>query len=102
MTAQNNTLSAGQTLLIELVTEELPPKALKTLGESFSQSMLKSLQAAGVCEAQATATAFASPRRLAVRIADVLAKANDQPLRVKLLPVAIGLDTKGEPTAPLT
>lgn len=101
MTAQNNTLSVGQTLLVELVTEELPPKALKALGESFSQSILKSLQAAGLCEAQAAATAFASPRRLAVRIAGVLAKANDQPLRVKLLPVAIGLDTKGEPTAPL-
>lgn len=102
MTAQAIESGTRQTLLVELVTEELPPKALKTLGESFSQSILKSLQAAGVCEAQATATAFASPRRLAVRIADVLAKAKDQPLRVKLLPVAIGLDTKGEPTAPLT
>ncbi|MGA0825179.1 MAG: glycine--tRNA ligase subunit beta, partial [Burkholderiaceae bacterium] len=79
MTAQAIESGARQTLLVELVTEELPPKALKTLGESFSQSILKSLQAAGVCEAQATATAFASPRRQAVRIADVLAKAKDQP-----------------------
>ena len=90
-----------QTLLVELVTEELPPKALKSLGQSFAQSVFKSLQAAGVCSAQSQPTEFASPRRLAVRISNVLSQAADENLRVKLLPVAIGLDAKAEPTAPL-
>ena len=90
-----------QTLLVELVTEELPPKALKSLGQSFAQSIFKGLQAAGVCDGQSQYAEFASPRRLAVRISNVLSQAADESLRIKLLPVAIGLDAKGEPTAPL-
>ncbi len=101
MTSQTLEPSTQETLLVELVTEELPPKALKSLGQSFAQSVFKSLQAAGLCNGVSQAEEFASPRRLAVRLSNVMAQAADQTLRVKLLPVAIGLNEKGEATAPL-
>ena len=52
-------------LLVELFVEELPPKALKKLGESFSSVLAASLKAQGLAGAQAAVTAYASPRRLA-------------------------------------
>ena len=49
-------------LLVELFVEELPPKALKTLGEAFAGGLLAGLQAQGLAGAPAVATPFASPR----------------------------------------
>lgn len=91
------------TLLIELFTEELPPKALKTLGESFAQSMAQSLLKAGlISTADAAAVqAYASPRRLAVSLSNVAARAQDQQKKEKLIPVSIGLDAQGQPLPPL-
>lgn len=56
------------TLLIELRTEELPPKALEKLGASFAQSLQEELLKAQLIDAEAACHAFASPRRLAVMI----------------------------------
>ncbi|MGA1083535.1 MAG: glycine--tRNA ligase subunit beta, partial [Burkholderiaceae bacterium] len=91
------------TLLIELFTEELPPKALKTLGESFAQSVAQSLSKAGLITAAdaAAAQAYASPRRLAVSLPNVAARGQDQQKKEKLLPVSIGLDANGQPLPPL-
>ncbi len=50
-------------LLVELVCEELPPKALKKLGEAFSSSLVASLHAQGLVGANPQAKSFASPRR---------------------------------------
>ena len=67
-------------LLVELVCEELPPKALKKLGESFAATLVASLHGAGLVGADAVATSFASPRRLGVHVQGVAAKAADRAL----------------------
>lgn len=88
-------------LLIELLTEELPPKSLKRLGESFAQQILKKLVADGLVKENADYRSFASPRRMAIYIADVLEKANDHHVKEKLLPISIALTPEGKPSAPL-
>ena len=88
-------------LLIELFTEELPPKALKTLGRVFADTIMRSLQSAGLAGADATVTPFASPRRLAVHIDAVAHQAPDRRQREKLVPVAIGLNHEGQAQPPL-
>ena len=88
-------------LLVELFVEELPPKALRKLGESFASVLADSLKAQGLAPEHAEVTPFASPRRLAVRVSDVLAKAADQPVQHKLMPVAVGLDAAGQATPAL-
>lgn len=90
-----------QNLLVELFVEELPPKALKKLGESFADSLLAALQKEGLAAAAAQVTAFATPRRLAAHITSVLAVAADKPVVQKLMPVAVGLDASGNATPAL-
>jgi glycyl-tRNA synthetase beta chain len=88
-------------LLIELHTEELPPKSLKTLSEAFAAGIEAGLRARQFLSEDSAATAFATPRRLAVRITHVKSRSADQPFRQKLLPAAIGLDALGNATAAL-
>lgn len=90
------------TLLIELLTEELPPKALARLGEAFAQSLFDGLSAQGLLEEGAQVEGFATPRRLAASITGVRRAAPDRELREKVLPVNIAFDAEGKPTAPLT
>lgn len=96
-----------QNLLVELQVEELPPKALKKLGDAFAQSVwagLADLQLLDVqpgSENTQTYQAFASPRRLAVWIKDVKSQAADKPLEQKLMPVSVGLTAEGEATPAL-
>ena len=91
----------NQTLLVELVTEELPPKALAKLGDAFANGIFDGLQSRGYLDAGATATAYATPRRLAVSITQVRAASPDKSIREKVLPVAVALDAEGRPSAPL-
>ncbi|MBS1210712.1 MAG: glycine--tRNA ligase subunit beta [Proteobacteria bacterium] len=91
----------NQNLLVELFVEELPPKALKKLGEAFSTVLADSLKAQGLAAADALVTSFASPRRLAVQVANVADKAADKPISQKLMPVAVGLDANGNATPAL-
>jgi glycyl-tRNA synthetase beta chain len=88
-------------LLVELFVEELPPKALKRLGETFAQSLLHGLQKRGLADAASIVTAFASPRRLAAHVTAVQAQAADKPLAQKLMPAAVGLDANGQATPAL-
>jgi len=88
-------------LLVELLVEELPPKALKKLGESFAESLKANLRAQGLVAKEAAVVAYASPRRLAVHVADVAAQAADRPITQKLMPVAVGLDADGQATPAL-
>ena len=88
-------------LLVELFVEELPPKALKKLGESFAALISGSLKTQGLVADGAAVTAFASPRRLGVRIENVAAKGADKALRLKLMPVGVGLDASGQPSPAL-
>jgi glycyl-tRNA synthetase beta chain len=88
-------------LLVELLTEELPPKALKRLGEAFAEAILKGLTQDGLTESTTQVQGFASPRRLAVHLTAIRPQAPDRPKKEKLLPTAIALDASGKPTAPL-
>lgn len=90
-----------QNLLVELFVEELPPKALKKLGEVFAQTLANSLKTAGLTASTAAVTAFASPRRLAAHVTAVAAVAADKPVVQKLMPVAVGLDAAGNATPAL-
>jgi glycyl-tRNA synthetase beta chain len=92
---------SNRNLLVELFVEELPPKALKKLGEAFAATLADSLKAQGLAGAQAVVTPYASPRRLAAHITDVAAQAADKPVSQKLMPVAVGLNANGQPTPAL-
>ncbi|OCS46865.1 glycine--tRNA ligase subunit beta [Ralstonia pickettii] len=89
------------TLLIELLTEELPPKALARLGEAFARGLFDGLSAQGLLEEGAAVEGFATPRRLAASITGVRRTAPDRELREKVLPVTIAFDAEGKPAAPL-
>ncbi len=88
-------------LLVELFVEELPPKALKKLGEAFASVLADSLNAQGLTGADAAVTHFASPRRLAVHVTAVAVQAADKAVSQKLMPVAVGLDAAGNATPAL-
>jgi len=90
-----------QNLLVELFVEELPPKALKKLGESFAGVLAEQLKVQGLTSADTVVTPYASPRRLAAHISHVWLKAEDKAVQQKLMPVAVGLDAAGHPTAAL-
>jgi glycyl-tRNA synthetase beta chain len=91
----------NQTLLVELLTEELPPKALAKLGNAFANGVVAGLTARDFLDAGAIATTFASPRRLAVTITHVRSVSPDKTMRDKVLPVSVALDADGNPSAPL-
>ena len=89
-----------QTLLIELLTEELPPKALNNLGNHFAQSIAEGLEKAQLIDGAAQFTAYASPRRLAVSVANVKAVQAEQHIVRKGVSVAAGTKD-GVPTKAL-
>jgi len=85
-------------LLIELGTEELPPKALKVLAESFSRSVSLSLIEAGVVSDKPDSVQFyAAPRRLAVLIKDVESSQKDR-VEQRRGPSVSAAFKEGEPT----
>ena len=88
-------------LLVELFVEELPPKALKKLGEAFANGLADSLKAQGLAGEHSAVTPFASPRRLAAHISAVASQAADKALSQKLMPVSVGLTANGEATPAL-
>jgi glycyl-tRNA synthetase beta chain len=89
------------TLLVELFTEELPPKALKRLGDAFAEGVATRLKNAGLIDDASMLEMFATPRRLAVKIAHARAVAPDQAFAEKLMPVTVGLDKEGKATPAL-
>ena len=88
-------------LLVELFTEELPPKALKKLGDSFAAGINAGLQKRGLLDISSVVTMFATPRRLAVHITDVKMIAPDEIVVRKLMPVTVGIDADGKATQAL-
>ena len=94
-------MSANKNLLVELFVEELPPKALKKLGEAFAALLADGLKSRGLAAADVAVTPYASPRRLAVHVAGVAARADDKAQLIKLMPVAVALDAQGQPTPAL-
>ena len=94
-------MSTLQNLLVELFVEELPPKALKKLGEAFATTLAEQLRSQGLASAESRLTSFASPRRLAAHLTDVAPQATDKSVSQKLMPVSVGLDAAGQPTPAL-
>ena len=92
---------SAQNLLIELFVEELPPKALKKLGEAFAGVLADGLKSQGLLAADTVVTAYASPRRLGVHLTQVAAKAEDRAVLQKLMPVAVALTAAGQATPAL-
>ena len=88
-------------LLVELFVEELPPKALRKLGEAFAAVLADSLKAQGLAGAHSVVSNFASPRRLAAHVTAVATQAADKAVSQKLMPVAVGLDAAGNATPAL-
>ena len=88
-------------LLVELFVEELPPKALKKLGEAFATGLAVALKAQGLATDASVVTPFASPRRLATHVTSVHAQAADKAVVQKLMPVSVGLNAAGEATPAL-
>ena len=87
-------------LLVELHTEELPPKALRRLGGAFAEGIAKGLGAHGLAASSAPRV-FATPRRLAVLVDEVLERAPDRDVELKGPSVKVGLDADGKPTQAL-
>jgi len=94
-------MSTTQSLLVELLVEELPPKALKRLGDVFAASLLEGLKSRGLAAEHAVVSGFATPRRLAAHVSAVHALAADQEVTRKVMPLSVALDASGRPTAAL-
>jgi glycyl-tRNA synthetase beta chain len=89
------------TLLVELFCEELPPKALKRLGEAFAQGLHDGLGRRAMLAPESRVQSFATPRRLAAAITWVRAASEPRAVEVKLVPVSVGLDPAGNATPAL-
>jgi len=89
------------TLLVELFTEELPPKALAKLGNAFATGIEQGLKKRGLLESNSAAAMFASPRRLAVSISNVRNVGPDEAVARKLMPVSVGIGADGKATPAL-
>ena len=90
-----------ETLLVELFTEELPPRALWQLGEAFANELQKQLARRDLLEANSALTWFATPRRLAARLTEVRDKSPDRSFDQKLVPAKVGFDKAGKATPAL-
>jgi len=94
-------ISKTKPLLIELGTEELPPKALDELAASFARGVCDGLAKRGIAADAAQAKVYNSPRRLALQIADVSVQQPAQKSEVLGPYLNIGLDAAGAPTPAL-
>jgi glycyl-tRNA synthetase beta chain len=90
-------MSAAKSLLIELGTEELPPKALDELGAAFLRGICDGLSKRGVGASLEQAKLYATPRRLAVHIPDVSVAQPDQSLERRGPAVNAAMDADGNP-----
>ncbi len=94
-------MSEARSLLVELGTEELPPKALDDLSEAFAEGICKGLEQHGIAADLAAARRYCSPRRLAVHIPAVAAMQPDQSIERRGPAVQAGRDGDGQPTRAL-
>lgn len=88
-------MSRSQDFLVEIGTEELPPKALRSLMDAFGEKLTAAIDDA-LLEHGAVQT-FASPRRLAVLVADLAEQQEDRKTVQKGPPVKIAFDDDGKP-----
>ncbi len=88
-------------LLVELFTEELPPKSLRRLAESFARAIATGLKTRRLIGDDAVVRTFATPRRIAVHLSAVHAKAVDQPVEMKLMPLSVARAQDGSSSVAL-
>ncbi len=84
--------------LVEIGTEELPPKALRNLMDSFAENLEREVDEARL--AHGTVKPYASPRRLAVRIDRLATAQEDRTTEQKGPPVSVAFDADGKPKPP--
>ncbi|MGH8803087.1 MAG: glycine--tRNA ligase subunit beta [Casimicrobiaceae bacterium] len=96
--ARDATRTATPTLVVEIVTEELPPRALKTLSEAFAFGLAERLERGGYRDPSSEVTPYATPRRLAVTITRVRAIAPDAEATQKLMPAKVAFNAAGDPS----
>jgi glycyl-tRNA synthetase beta chain len=89
------------TLLIELLTEELPPKSLGRLSTVFCEEVVLGLKAAHLLDDDYRTHAYSTPRRLALSVTRTISRAPDRVQAEKIMPVAVALDAEGKPSAAL-
>ena len=94
-------MSATRSLLIELGTEELPPKALDELSAAFLRGICDGLAKRGVGAELDLAQAYASPRRLAVHVPGVAATQPEQTVERRGPALNAALDAEGQPSKAL-
>ena len=87
-------------LLVEIGTEELPPKALRGLMDAFAGNLGNEINEARLEHGELHA--YASPRRLAVIVEALAAGQEDRRLSQKGPPVSVAYDDKGKPLPPAT
>ena len=97
-----NPASRHESLLIEIGTEELPPKALDTLATAFASGVAEGLARTGVAIDADSVRSYCSPRRLAVHIANVATEQPDQAIERRGPALSAGLDAAGNPTRALS
>jgi glycyl-tRNA synthetase beta chain len=85
-----------KTFLVEIGTEELPPKALRSLAESFAANLTAELDAANL--AHGAVEWFAAPRRLAVKVANLSAAQADREVEKRGPAIAQAFDAEGNAT----
>jgi glycyl-tRNA synthetase beta chain len=87
---------SAQDLLFELGTEELPPRALPSLSAALTEGVVKGLEAAGIPHGRVHA--YATPRRLAVRIQKLAEQQPDKEVERRGPPLKNSFDPQGAPT----
>lgn len=89
-------MTATRDLLIEIGTEELPPKALLGLSNAFTTGIIEGLKKAGL--SHAGARGFATPRRLAVQVSDLATLQAPQTIERRGPALSACFDAAGQPT----
>jgi len=93
-------MSKAEDFLVEIGTEELPPKALRSLMEAFGERLIAGIDDVRLSHGEAET--FASPRRLTVLVTDLAARQEDRKVEQKGPPVKIAFDDDGKPTPAAT
>lgn len=89
-------MSKAEDFLVEIGTEELPPKALRSLKDAFGEKLVAGIDAVRLSHGELKT--FASPRRLTVLVADLAARQEDRTVEQKGPPLKIAFDADGQPT----
>ncbi|HKW81457.1 MAG TPA: glycine--tRNA ligase subunit beta [Casimicrobiaceae bacterium] len=91
----------ARTLVVELLTEELPPKALLRLGDAFAAGIEAGLRARGFLGKTSRATGYATPRRLGTSITEVADSVTEPRRPIALVPIDVAFDDGGKATSAL-